>query len=51
VEGGDISNPKHCWLVCRDCARRMDADPAFREMGRPAFEQFQRYLAEADRQP
>jgi hypothetical protein len=27
VENGDLNNPEHAWMVCLECAQRLDRDP------------------------
>lgn len=44
VPGGDIDNVEHTWLVCLECARRMDRSKAFRAKSRPAFERYQKHM-------
>jgi hypothetical protein len=46
VEGGDINNPRHTWLVCLNCARRMDRDRFFKASSRFAFEEYQQHMSE-----
>jgi hypothetical protein len=46
VDDGDINNPRHGWLVCLKCARRMDRDRHFKALSRPAFEDYQRHMSE-----
>lgn len=49
IEDPPVSDAKSVWLVCIDCAERMERDPAFKESCRPAFEEFQRLKDELRR--
>ena len=50
VEDPTVPEEDSFWLVCLDCAKRMDTDPEFKASKRPHFDLYQRHRRQYERE-